>query len=295
MIVYFNGRYLPQEDVHISPDDRGFVFADGVYEVIRAYHGVLFHADLHFARLQRSLSEIGIPEADVPTLEAACYGLLERNGLLDTDARFYLQITRGVARRTHVFPDPPPDPTVYITAGAITPPEKEWETGIKVILVPDIRWARCDIKSLMLLPNILASQQAKEAGAWEAIFVRDGVVTEGSHTTVCGIFDGTLFTAPVTNNILGGVTREIVLSACRRLSIPIKEFPIFEATLPRAQELMILGTTTEVMPVVQVDDLIIGDGAPGPLTRKLQRAFRETVREETTQARMWRRGNHAAL
>lgn len=286
MLVYFNGDYIAKEEVHISPDDRGFLFADGVYEVIRAYHGILFHADLHFARLRRSLNELDIPVPNLAHIEGACRELLKRNNLLETDARFYLQITRGVAPRTHTFPEPAPVPTVYITAAPIKPPRREWEKGIKVILVPDIRWARCDIKSLMLLPNVLASQKAKEEGAWEAIFVRDGVITEGSHTTVCGIFDDTLYTAPVTNNILGGVTREIVLNACRRLEIPIKEFPIFESYLPHAQELMILGTTTEVMPVVQVDEHIIGEGRPGPITRHLQRAFRDTIRRETAQARL---------
>lgn len=285
MIVYFNGQFMSKEAVCISPDDRGFLFADGVYEVIRAYNGALFHADLHFARLQRSMSELRIPVPDLGVLEAACVELLARNALLETDARLYLQITRGVAPRTHIFPDPPPTPTVYITAGDIQPPTREWETGIKVILTPDIRWARCDIKALMLLPNILASQEAHEQGAWEAILVRNGVVMEGSHTTVCGIFDGALVTAPVTNNILGGVTREVILKACRELGIPIKEFPIFENELPRAQELMILGTTTEVMPVVQVDDWFVGDGKPGPLTRKLQRAYREVVARELAAAK----------
>lgn len=281
MIVYFNGQFMLKEAVCISPDDRGFLFADGVYEVIRAYHGALFHADMHFARLRRSMSELRIPVPDLAALETVCVELLERNGLLDTDARLYLQLTRGVAPRTHIFPDPPPTPTIYITAAAITPPVREWETGVKVILVPDIRWARCDIKALMLLPNILASQQAHEQGAWEAILVRDGVVMEGSHTTVCGIFNGALVTAPVTNNILGGVTRQVILEACRELGIPVKEFPIFESELPNAQELMILGTTTEVMPVVQVDDWLVGDGAPGPLTRQLQRAFRAIVERES--------------
>ncbi len=285
MIVYFNGQFMSKEAVCISPDDRGFLFADGVYEVIRAYNGALFHADLHFARLQRSMSELRIPAPDLGVLEAACVELLARNDLLETDARLYLQITRGVAPRTHIFPDPPPTPTVYITAGAIQPPTREWETGIKVILTPDIRWARCDIKALMLLPNILASQEAHEQGAWEAILVRNGVVMEGSHTTVCGIFDGALVTAPVTNNILGGVTREVILKACRELGIPVKEFPIFENELPRAEELLILGTTTEVMPVVQVDDWFVGDGKPGPLTRKLQRAYREIVARELAAAK----------
>lgn len=283
MIVYFNGQFMPKEAVCISPDDRGFLFADGVYEVIRAYYGVMFRPAMHFARLRRSLTELRLPVPDLGELQAVCEELLTRNALLDADARLYLQITRGIAPRSYGFPDPPPPPTVYITAAAIQPPLREWETGVKVILVPDIRWLRCDIKALMLLPNILASQQAYEQGAWEAILVRNGVVMEGSHTSVCGIFDGALVTAPVTNNILGGVTREVILQACRELNIPVKEFPIFEKDLLNAQELLILGTTTEVMPVVQVGEWRVGDGKPGPLTRQLQRVFREIVERETGQ------------
>ena len=280
MIVYYKGDFLPKADVCISPDDRGFLFGDGVYEVIRAYAGVLFRADLHFARLRRSLQEIQIVEPDLAALKEVCVQLLRRTNLAQSDASLYIQITRGVASRTHHFPDPPPEPTLYIQAKPVKPKTEQWEQGVKIVLVPDIRWARCDIKSLMLLPNILASQQAYEQDAYDAVFVRDGVVTEGSHTTVCAIFDGTLFTAPVTNNILGGVTREVVLQACRRLEIPVKEFPIFERNLPQADELMLLGTTTEIMPVVQVNQWKVGAGKPGPITRALQRAYRDIVQGE---------------
>ncbi|MGC9399026.1 MAG: D-amino-acid transaminase [Anaerolineae bacterium] len=280
MIVYYNGRFLPKEEVCISPDDRGFLFGDGVYEVIRAYEGVLFHAELHFARLRRSLQEVQITVPDLAELEEACTLLLHKNELAAIDASLYVQITRGVAPRTHHFPEPPPAPTVYVQAKPVKPKTEQWERGVKIILVPDIRWARCDVKSLMLLPNILASQQAHEQDAYDAVFVRDGVVTEGSHTTVCAIFDGTLVTAPVTNNILGGVTREIVLQACRDLNIPVREFPIFESDLARVEELILLGTTTEIMPVVQVNERPVGDGCPGPVTRQLQRAYRDIVRRE---------------
>lgn len=280
MIVYYNGQFVPKEEVCISPDDRGFLFGDGVYEVIRAYAGVLFHADMHFARLRRSLQEIEIPKPDLAALEEACTLLLHKNNLAQTDASLYIQITRGVAPRTHHFPDPPPEPTIYVQAKVVTPKTEQWEQGVKIVLVPDIRWARCDIKSLMLLPNILASQQAYEQDAYDAVFVRDGVVTEGSHTTVCAIFDGTLVTAPVTNNILGGVTREVVLKACRALDIPVREFPIFESDLTKADELILLGTTTEIMPVVQVNEQQVGDGQPGPVTRWLQQAYHDTIRRE---------------
>ncbi len=280
MIVYYNGQFTPKEEVCISPDDRGFLFGDGVYEVIRAYEGVLFHAELHFARLRRSLQEIQITEPDLAEVEEACTLLLHKNNLAQTDASLYIQITRGVAPRTHHFPDPPPEPTIYIQAKPVKPKTAQWKQGVKIVLVPDIRWARCDIKSLMLLPNILASQQAYAQDAYDAVFVRDGVVTEGSHTTVCAIFDGTLVTAPVTNNILGGVTREVVLKACHALDVPVREFPIFESDLTKADELILLGTTTEIMPVVQVNERTVGNREPGPVTRRLQKAYRNTIRRE---------------
>ena len=165
-------------------------------------------------------------------------------------------------------------PTVYVTARAFTPPDALLANGAKIILVPDTRWGRCDIKSLNLLPNVLASQQAQEAGAYDAVFVRDGAALEGSHTSFAAVFDGTLVTHPLTPHILPGVTREVVLDLCRELGIPTREAPIEAATLRDADELMLLGTTTEVMPVVQVDDWTVRDGRPGEITRRLQKALR---------------------
>jgi D-alanine transaminase len=144
-----------------------------------------------------------------------------------------------------------------------------------VILVPDNRWARCDIKSVALLPNVLANQQASEQGADEAVFVRDGAITEGSHSNFCAIVDGELVTYPRSNYILGGVTRQIVLQICGELNIPVREFPLLQRDLRQVDELFLSGTTTEVLPVVQVDDWTVGNGKPGPITRKLQKAFRE--------------------
>ena len=151
-----------------------------------------------------------------------------------------------------------------------SPPYDQWEHGVSAILVPDIRWARCDIKSLALLPNILATQRAAEAGAYDAIMVRDGVITEGSHTGVCAVFDDCLITHPLTQHILGSVTRDVVLDLCRKLGIHHGEYPILEERLLRASEVMFVGTTTGVMPVTTIDDQPIGDGVPGPVTRRLQ-------------------------
>jgi D-alanine transaminase len=164
---------------------------------------------------------------------------------------------------------------VYATASPFQPYHEQWEHGVKVTLMPDVRWARCDIKAVALLPNLLASQRAKERGAYEAVFVRDGAITEGSHTNFCAVFGGELVTYPRCHYILGGIMREVVLELCAELGIPVREFPVMEGELREADELMVTGTTSEVMPVVQVDGWTVGDGKPGPVTRKLQRAFRK--------------------
>lgn len=279
MIVYFNGRFVPKEDVRISPDDRGFLFADGVYEVIASYRGKLFRPDTHLQRLECSLRELRIAGPDLATLRGVAGRLIEANGLAGGDAGVYIQITRGVAPRNHAFPNPAVPPTVYVSAFPFEMPREEQEHGVRIILVPDVRWARCDIKSVALLANVLACQRAVENGAMEAVFVRDGVVTEGSRHNVCAVFDGRLVTHPKTNAILPGVTRDVVLELCGRLGIPYSETPILENQLREADELMIVGTLSEIVPVVQVDDWTVGDGNPGPVTRRLQQAFQEMVRE----------------
>jgi D-alanine transaminase len=273
MIVYFNGAFMPKDQVCISPDDRGFLFADGVYEVMWAYDGRVFTEDRHFARLAHSLDALHIVMPDLDELRSAGHELLARNGLGVGGARLYLQITRGVANRTHTFPEKPVTPTVYASAEPYAPPKTLWRTGVRTILVPDIRWSRCDIKSLALTPNVLASQRAKEAGAFEAILVRDGAVTEGSHTGLCAVFDGRVVTHPLTHHILGSVTRDVVLSLCDELGIPTLERPILEESLWLADELMLLGTTSGIVPVIEVDECPIGDGTPGPITLHLQSAL----------------------
>ncbi|HEY84061.1 MAG TPA: D-amino-acid transaminase [Chloroflexi bacterium] len=274
-IVYFNTQYLSKADVKISPDDRGFLFADGVYEVIRAYKGQFFRMDLHLKRLARSLRELKIDGPSMGSIAEISDMLIQRNNLKDSDAAIYIQITRGAAPRKHAFPKSAPSPTVYLNAYTIQPPVEAWEKGAKAITTPDIRWTRCDIKSVSLLPNVMASQAAAEAGAKDAIFIRDGFVTEGAHTNVCAVFNGHLQTHPTNNYILPGVTREVVLSLCAKLNLPVNETPIPAKSLPRADEIMLLGTSTEVMPIVQVDNWQTGNGKPGPITRKLQKAFRQ--------------------
>lgn len=277
MIVYYNGRFLPKEDVRISPDDRGFVFGDGVYEVAVAYDGRFFRMDEHLDRLARSLREVRIAGPERGVLENVAYELLQRSTPDTPHAKFYVQITRGAAPRRHAFPEDGTSPTVYATIGPYVLPEEQWERGVRVILQPDWRWARCDIKSVALLPNVMASQRAEEAGAFEAILRREGIVTEGSHSTVLGVFDGTVRTHPLTQRILPSITRAVVLELCAELGIPVEEQPFTVAQLQEADELILLGTTTGVMPVVQVDDWAVDDGVPGPITRQLQQAFRRTI------------------
>ena len=275
MTVYFNGAFKDKSDVSISPDDRGFVFGDGVYEVLQADQGQFLRKDAHFRRLRRSLREIRLDGVDLEALRGAVDQLLPRNDLQDRRAKVYLQITRGAAPRQHAFPPPSTEPTVYARADALDLPTQKWEQGVKIILRPDQRWARCDIKSLNYLPNVLANQAAMEADAYEAVMVREGVVTEGSHSSLLAVFDGTVVTHPLTNHILPSITRNAVLSLCDDLGIPVEETPVPRADLPEADELMLLGTTTGVMPVVQVEDWAVGDGTPGALTRRLQAAFQE--------------------
>lgn len=277
MRVHFNGHLVVKEEVRVSPDDRGFLFADGVYEVVRAYRGRLFRAADHWRRLARSLAEVRIGGVGNVDFQAISEALLRENNLMDGDATVYVQVTRGTAPRQHVFPDAGVAPTVYAMATPFQPPVKKLTEGIPIVLVPDIRWMRCNIKSVALLPNVLAAQHAKERGADEALFVRDGCVTEGSRSNFAAVLEGRLVTHPQNHLILGGITLNVVLELCRTQGIPVSERPITEAELKSASEMMMLGTTTEVTPVVRVNDGHVGHGAPGPLTLKLQRAFRDMV------------------
>jgi D-alanine transaminase len=277
MIAYFNGRFIPKEDVKISPDDRGFLFADGAYEVIRSYGGRLFKIEEHLERLKRSLSELLISEPSLINLRNVAEHLIHRNNLGNSDATLYIQVTRGAAPRKHEFPDKKISATIYALASPFLPPLDKWKNGTNVVLVPDNRWERCDIKSIALLPNVLASQIAKNKGAFEAIFVRDGTITEGSHTNFCAVLGEKLITHPANHRILAGITRNIVLNLCYELSIPFRETPIRQEELRKASELMLLGTTSEILPVVEVDGRIVGDGKPGPITAKLQHAYRKLI------------------
>ena len=272
MLVYLNGRYLPSAEATISVLDRGFVFGDGVYEVWRVVRGQLFEPERHQARLERGLRALRIVRPDEARLDrivAIPERLLDENGLAAGDATLYVEITRGAAPRTHYFPAAETAATMLVMASAFTPSPARFN-GTKVITQPDVRWMRCDIKTIQLLPNVLARQAAAEAGASEAVFVRDGVITEGTHTTVFGVIGGVLRTHPGNHQVLPGVTRDVVIELARELGIEVREEGIQLMELPRAAELFLTGTTTDVTPVLEVDGRAIGEGTPGRLTGTLR-------------------------
>ena len=279
-IVYVNGAFLPRADARVSVEDRGFVFGDGVYEVLRAIRGRLFATRFHTTRLARSLEgvRIDLEGKDSPDrfIEIGKQ-LLRENGLLDGEATLYIQITRGATTRAHYFPPPNITPTIYISVARFTPYVDLAKTGASAISHPDLRWGRCDLKTLNLLPNVLASQTAKERGAFEAMLVRDGVVTEGAKTNFFGVVGGTLRTHPSDNHILPGITRAVLEDLARGLSIELDETPISVSEIPRVTELFLTGTTTDVMPIVKLDDKPVGSGRPGELTRRLQRVLAENL------------------
>jgi len=276
MVVYLNGSYLPAERAQLSALDRGFVFGDGVYEVWRVVNGRLFEAERHRERLERGLRElrIGPPDgADADGLRAIAERLLRENGLLEGHATFYVEVTRGSAPRAHQFPPPGTRPTVFAYAAALRSIDDARRTGARAITQPDVRWLRCDIKTVQLLPNVLAKQAAVDAGAFEAIFVRDGVATEGTHSNLFVVLDGELRTHPANNLILPGVTRDVVLELARELGIRCREEPVKATELRRAEEVFFTGTTTDVLPIVRVDDFTIGAGRPGPIAAALYEAL----------------------
>lgn len=271
-IVFFNGEFQPKEQVHVSPDDRGFLFGDGVYDVTLTYGGRLFRIEDHLERMANGLRALRIEGADVEGLRAVGAELMKRNNLDCYNQALYLQVTRGAAKRTHHFPPADTKPTVY---AAISPFARKGdpENGSPVITVPDTRWSRCDIKSVNLLPNCLANQAAKDAGVVEAMFVRDGAVLEGTSSTFFAVFEGVVCTPPLTNYVLPGITRKVVLELCDQHDIPTRFVSIHRHELPEADELFMAGTTTEVVPITSVDGSLVGDGKPGPIALRVSELF----------------------
>ncbi|MGC9327043.1 MAG: aminotransferase class IV [Candidatus Hinthialibacter sp.] len=279
MIVYFNGTYLPKEKVQVDPDDRGFLLADGLYEAFRSYAGRLFKIEEHQRRLLHGIKALRFDQDITPDIRTIAEELLMRNRLKNEgDALIYFQITRGVAPRSHAFPSPKTPPTMYAYAKPLTSKWEEQEKGIKAATTPDIRWSRCDIKTITLLPNTLAHQSALEAGASEAVFIRDGFVQEGSHSNLFIVQNGVVKTPPLSNYILAGVTRRLVLDLCRSGGMEYQEIAVSLEDFYSADEIWMTGTTTEITPIIAVDGNKIGNGAPGVAARTLQKKFREVTK-----------------
>lgn len=273
-IVYLNGGFLPAAEARISVLDRGFLFGDGVYEVIPVYGGRLFRVEPHLARLDQSLEGIRMANPlDHRQWSAVLRELVERNG--GGNRSIYLQVTRGAAPRDHAFPAAA-TPTVFAMttelASSESPPQLQ--SGIEAITVEDIRWAHCNIKAITLLPNVLLRQQALDAGAAEAILLRDGQATEGAASNLFIVRGGVIVTPPKSNLLLPGVTRDLVVELCRGEGMPCEETPIFESDLREAEELWLTSSTKEIVPVVRLDGVPVGDGRPGPLWRRMIDLYR---------------------
>jgi D-alanine transaminase len=276
-----NGKQMPLSEVVVPVLDRGFLFGDAVYEVLRVYQGRPFLLNEHMQRLGSSLAAIRIGGVDLDRIRQRVLQTIAAGKF--QEALVYIQVTRGAGPiRSHSFPaQAVPFELLYVQEFR-DPFVEARKNGAAVVTVPDIRWQRCDIKSTNLLANVLAAQQAKEAGCVEAVFLEaDGTLSEGARTSLFGVLDGQLLTAPTSNAILPGITRSLILNLAERAGIPLHEHVLKKTDLKRVSELFLTGTTSEVLPIVQVDGQPIGTGQPGDVTRRLQEAYREKVREQS--------------
>jgi D-alanine transaminase len=266
--VFLNGRFLPAREATISVLDRGFLFGDGVYEVIPVYGGRPFRLEPHLDRLDHSLSGIRLanplPHA---RWREVLSELVSRNE--GEDQSIYLQVTRGAALRDHGFPADA-EPTVFAMSSPLKPvPEQTRREGINAITVEDIRWRHCDIKAIALLPNVLLRQRALDQGAAEAILVREGEVTEGAASNVFVVRKGEIRTPPKGNLLLPGITRDLVVELCRGDGLDCREAPLLEEDLREADEIWITSSTKEVVPVTRLDGVPVGEGIPGPMWERV--------------------------
>lgn len=281
--VYLNGTLLPRSEAKIDPEDRGFQFGDGVYEVLQVKEGLPLFATEHFERLERSAGDI---EIAVPVTRDAfdrlIRDLIEANRLVE--GLVYLQLTRGVAPRTHNFPESS-TPTLYVS---VKPqPDPDFAEGVAAWVLPDERWSRVDLKTINLLANVMASEAAHRKGAFEAILVRpDGTVTECSHSNVWIVKDGVCLTHPADRNILHGVTRKAALRAFAAHDVPYRETVFSETDLRSADEVFLTSTTAGVAPIVQMDGAPVANGRPGPVSRRARAAYADEVAQEVGRARL---------
>jgi D-alanine transaminase len=273
-VAFVNGRFLPLADAMVSIEDRGFQFGDGIYEVMRTYGGRPFELEAHLARLDRSAHALNLrqPYSHQQWTQHIREGI--RRAAFP-EAKVYVQITRGVAPRDHAYTSDL-SPTVVMTVREFHPLSPSVSAaGVEAMTIEDIRWGRCDIKSVNLLANVFARQQAKQAQMFETILIKDGQVTEGAVSNVMVVQNGTVVTAPEGPRILSGVTRTVVLQVARQEGIHVQERYCSQADLYEAAEVFLTGTTIEVLGVIRLDGKPIGDGKPGPVTQRLAKGFLE--------------------
>jgi D-alanine transaminase len=277
-LVYLNGAFLPAAEARVSPFDRGFVFADGVYEVIPVYGRRMFRMRQHLKRLDDSLAGIRVRN---PLASGEWEQIFRRltDAVAADDQSVYLQVTRGPAPRDHAFP-PDPQPTVFAYAAPLKYADaQQLANGVAAITTPDIRWLRCDIKAIALLPNVLLRQQATEAGAAEAILVRDGLAMEGSASNIFAVVDGVLVTPPKGPFILPGITRDLVLELAHAHGVSCEERMLKESELAKASELMLSSSTKELLPITTLNGKPVAGGKPGPVHARLYALYQDYKRE----------------
>lgn len=277
-LACLNGELMPVDQARVPVWDRGFTFGDSVYEVMRIYQGCCWLEDDHMARLRRSLAEMEFPPVDLERLTARMHRTISASGIEEGTA--YLQLTRGVAPRAHAFPDPavPPTEVIVIRVYDDTKAAANRERGVATMSYPDLRWKRCDVKSTNLLANVLAHQAAHRAGCFEAIQVgADGLVTEATHSSVVWVRSGRLEGTPEGAAILPGTTRQFLVRVAAETGHVFAENRVTLDDLKKADEVILVGTTIEVLPVSRIDDAAIAGGTPGPVCRKFQAVYREAV------------------
>jgi len=279
--VFLNGKYCESHEAMVSVDDRGFLFGDGVYEVIRCYRGALFKLQEHLSRFARSAARIDLVlPYSAEEIAAICKTLLARSGV--KNGMLYMQVTRGSAPRTHEFPSVV-TPTIMMKVREIDEQFfREKKKGVSVLTVPDERWEHCDIKSLNLLPNVLAKQKARSQGFHEAVFIHEPGVTECASSNIFIVTGGTVVTAPEGNRILSGITREVVLKLAGEAGIPCELRYPQKNELYKAEEVFFSNTMEEIIPVLAVDGNVINQGKPGNITLRLQEMFKKLVDIETS-------------
>lgn len=276
VLANWNGKLMPLNEVKVSVLDRGFLFGDAVYEVIRVYQGQIWKADEHLGRLGAGLNALKIQGVDLANLRRSIDETLKASGL--SEALIYIQITRGEAKRTHAFPDAAvPNELVYVEE-FLDPFKQHRIDGVSVVTHGDIRWSRNDIKTTSLAANCLLAQAAVEQGCFEAILIdKQGYVTEGSHTSVFAVLGNEILMAPSTAQVLPGITKQQILELAQVKDISIRSHRLKQSELNDVNEVFLTATPEEILPVVKVDGKAIANGKPGPVTIKLQQAFIEKV------------------